>query len=329
MDDSQWWFLDLAIVIAVSGALAFALFVGVPGPARIVLALPLICFLPGYALVSVLYPDEPDDDYRAFDDGKTGLSNPLLFDRGLEPIERFVLSVVFSVAIVPAIALITTATPRGVTAEPVLSGLALVTVVLTVVAIGSRYRCPPARRFSLTGTTASPFFTRSGTAAFGGTDPRPFNVAIAIGFVVLLASAGFALANPPTPDGFTEFAVETEPVTGDVDTVYESSYTQGESTELPISITNREHDDRTYTTVALLERVSDDGGEVTVEEREELTRETVTVADGETEAQSLEITPTMRGDDLRLTVLLYEGEPSGSSDAENAYRAIHLPVEVS
>ena len=328
MDDPDWWFLDLAIVIALSGTLAFALFAGVTGPVRIVLALPLICFLPGYALVSVLYPGEPDDDYRPFDEGKTGLSNPLLFVRGLEPIERLVLSVTFSVALVPAITLITTVTPRGVTLEPVLSGIALLTVALAVAAIVSRYRCAPTRRYSPSLATVLPVFTRNRNTAFSGPNPRPFNVAIALCFVLLLASAGFALANPPEHDGFTEFSVETEPVSGDVETVYESTYTQGETTELPVSITNHEHEDRTYTTVVLLERVSDDDGDVTVEERDELTRDETSVEDGATGEQTLEITPTMQGDDLRLTVLLYEDEPSGTPDADDAYRSIHLPIEV-
>ncbi|MFP8953658.1 DUF1616 domain-containing protein [Natrialbaceae archaeon A-arb3/5] len=328
MSDTNWWFLDLAIVIAVTGAFAFGLFFGISGIGQILLALPLVLVLPGYALVAVLFPDEPGDDYKAFDEGKTGLRNPLLLTRGLEPIERFVLSVTFSVALVPAITLITTVTPRGVTAETVLFGVAVLTVVLALVAIASRYRCSPDRRYSPTLTNAVPSFTRVQPNTYTATNYRLYNVAIAIGFTLLLASAAFAFVNPAQHDGFTEFSVETENVTGDTETMYESTYAHGETADVTVSITNREHESQTYTTVALLERVSDEDGSPSVEERTELARESTTVDDGATGEQPLEITPSMQGDDLRLTLLLYEDEPSEEPTEDDAYRTIHLPIEV-
>jgi len=106
MSDNQLWYLDLAAVVAVTGALTFGILSGVSGTIRIVLSIPLILFLPGYALVSALFPDKPNDDYRSFDQEKTGLGNPLLVSGGLEAIERTILSVVFSVALVPAITLL-------------------------------------------------------------------------------------------------------------------------------------------------------------------------------------------------------------------------------
>lgn len=325
MSDNHWWFFDLAVVIAVTGALTFGVLSGIGGAVRIALTIPLICFLPGYALVSAMFPDEPDDNYQSFDEEKTGLGNPLLVTGGLETIERFVLSVVFSVALVPAIALLASATPRGLTLETVLPGVGLLTVVLAVIAIGSRYRCPADRRFAVSVSPESLLFTRDGSTAYERTSPRPYNVAIVIGLVLLVATGGYAVANPPQHDEFTEFAVETEDVTGETETMYESTYTAGESHELNATITNQEHEERSYTTVALLERVDGDGA---VTERTELDRKSATVADGEKHQQTLEITPSMQGDGLRLTLLLYEGEPPSDPTTENAYRSIHLPIEV-
>ncbi|WP_226481494.1 DUF1616 domain-containing protein [Natrinema amylolyticum] len=328
MSDTHWWFFDLAVVIAVTGALTFGIISGSSGSVRIVLTIPLVLFLPGYTLVSALFPDEPNDDYRTFDDEKTGLGSPLLVSGGLEAVERMVLSVVFSVAIVPAITLFATITPGGVTLEPVLSGLAVVTVVLALLAIGSRYRCPPDRRFTPSISSVSPFFTRVRPSPYERISYRPYNVAIGIGLLLLLASGGFALANPPQHDGFTELSIGSENVTGETETTYESTYTAGERQELQATITNREHEERTYTTVVLLQRVSDDGSNVTVRESTEVDRKTATVPDGGTHRQSLEITPTMRGDDLRLTLLLYEGEPPAEPTTDNAYRVARLPIEV-
>ncbi|PCR89637.1 DUF1616 domain-containing protein [Natrinema ejinorense] len=328
MSDTHWWFFDLAVVIAVTGALTFGIVSGIGGAVRIALTIPLVLFLPGYTLVSALFPDEPNDDYRTFDDEKSGLGSPLLVSGGLEPIERAVLSVVFSVAIVPAITLFAAVTPGGLTLEPVLSGLAVITVVLALFAIGSRYRCPPDRRFTPSISSVSPFFARDRPSPYERISYRPYNVAVGIGLLLLLASGGFALVNPPQHDGFTELSVESENVTGETGTMYESTYTAGERQELQATITNREHEQRTYTTVVLLQRVSDDGTNVTVGESAELDRKTATVSDGDTHRQTLEITPTMRGDDLRLLLLLYDDEPPAEPTTDNAYRVARLPIEV-
>ncbi|SEV99021.1 DUF1616 domain-containing protein [Natrinema salifodinae] len=331
MSDTNWWFVDQAAVIAVTGAIALGIISGLDGVARTVIAIPLVLFLPGYALVSALFPDGPNDEYQSFDEEKTGLGNPLLVTGGLEAIERAVLSIVFSAAIVPTITLIASVTPRGVTVEPVVLGLSIFTVALAIVAIVARYRCAPDRRF--TPSIPLPFFTRTQPTSFGQPNYRPYNVAIAIGLVLLIASAGFAVANPPQHDGFTEFSVATENVSGETDTMYETTYTAGEPHELETEITNQEHEERTYTSVALLQRVSAEGNEsddVTVQESNELGRQTTTVADGETRSQTLEITPSMQGsgEELRLTLLLYVGDAPSEPTGDDAYREIHLPVEV-
>ncbi|SDJ88347.1 DUF1616 domain-containing protein [Natronorubrum texcoconense] len=330
MSDNHWWFFDLAAVIAITGAVTFGIFSGVGGVVRTVLLVPLVCFLPGYALVSALFPDEPTDEYQPFDDEETALGNPLIVTGGLESVERVILSVVFSVATVPMVALLASATPRGLTLETVLPGIAVFTVVLSVLAIGSRYRCPADRRFAPSLSSALSFHTPARPNAYSRTNTRPYNVAIVVALVLLVASAGFAIANPPQGDGFTEFAVETETVSGDIDTMYQSTYTAGETDELAVSITNQEHEERDYTTVALLERVGDgdaNDSDATVTEAAELDRQSATVAHGDAHEQTLEITPSMQGDDLRLTLLLYDDEPPSEPTAENAYRAIHLPIE--
>ena len=331
MSDNHWWFFDLAVVIAITGAVTFGIFSGVDGVVRTVLLVPLVCFLPGYAFVSALFPDEPTDEYQPFDDEKTALGTPLVITGGLESVERTILSVVFSIATVPLIALLSSATPGGLTLETVLSGLAMFTVVLSVLAIGSRYRCPPDRRFAPSLSSVSLFHTPARPTAYSRTNTRPYNVAIVVALVLLVATAGFAIANPPQHDGFTEFAVETETVSGDIDTMYQSTYAAGETDELAVSITNQEHEERSYTTVVLLERVGDGDGndsDATVTEAAELDRESETVPYGDTHEQTLEITPSMQGEDLRLTLLLYEDEPPSEPTSENAYRAIHLPIEV-
>ncbi|WP_276257067.1 DUF1616 domain-containing protein [Halomontanus rarus] len=340
MSNSDWWYIDLAAVVAVTGLATFGLLVDLPGLLHLVVALPLVLFVPGYALVSVLFPDGVSDEQRSFDDAKTGLRNPVTDGRGIDSIERLVLSVVLSLALVPTVALVSSITPWGVTVQPILGGVGLVTITLALVGIVARARCSPDRRYVPSLPAGSLGFSARGRSAYDSTNAKVFNVALACSLLFLLASAGYAIANPPQGEGYTEFYVETENVTGETETMYESSYTSGETQDLTVFVDNREHQETTYTTVVQLQRVEYAGGDgagdgngtdsdaVTVLETDELTRASTTVADGERESQTLEFAPTMAGDDLRLVVLLYEGEPPSEPSADDAYRVIRLPVEV-
>ncbi|WP_254522941.1 DUF1616 domain-containing protein [Natrinema caseinilyticum] len=328
MSNDHWWFFDQAAIIAATGFVTFVLISDVSGVIRIAMAMPLLLFFPGYTLVSALFPDKPNDEYQSFDEEKTGLGNPLLVSGGLKPVERTVLSVVCSVLLVSVIALISALTPRGLSAETVLPGISVLIVVLALVAIVARYRCPLDQRFVPSISFFSPFFSRTRPDSFGQIDRRPYNIAIAVGLILLAASSGFAVANPPQQDGFTEFSVETENVTSEVVPLYKSTYVSGEQQELQVSITNQEHEERTYTTVVLLQQVSYGDDEVTVNQSIQLDRKTSTVADGATQQQALNVTPRMRGSNLRLVLLLYETEPPAQPSAENAYQVIRLPIEV-
>ncbi|MCC6010753.1 MAG: DUF1616 domain-containing protein, partial [Fervidicoccaceae archaeon] len=71
-----------------------------------------VLFLPGYALVEALYPDE----------------------RELAPLERLALSIGLSLAVVPLIGLLLNYTPWGIRLEPVMASLAVFTLIMLMVA---------------------------------------------------------------------------------------------------------------------------------------------------------------------------------------------------
>ncbi len=329
MSDTNWWFLDLALLVAATGAIALGLFSGISGAIRVLMAIPLVLLFPGYALVAALFPGNASEEQRSFDEEQTGFDKSVLLSGGIGPTERFILSVAFSVALVPGIALLTTVTPWGVTVEPVLFGVSVLTISLALVGILSRARLSPSDRFAPTRVIVPPFIREDQSTPYKRTNTRPYNIAIAFGLVLLVASAGFAVANPVQPDGFTEFSVETSELDGETETMYESTFSAGEPQDVPISITNQENSDRTYTAVALIQQVEyGEDDEVTVESAEELTNETVSVSDGETQDHALEITPTADGEQHRLVLLLYEGDPPSDPTADTAEEALHLPIEL-
>lgn len=323
MSESDWWYLDLSILVLYVGGVLFALVAGVPNPIRIAVAIPLLIFVPGYAALSMLYPDR-GGVYKPFDEAQTGLHNPIPPDQGLTPIERFSLSVVVSLIIVPLVALTSTVTPWGITHGTILVGLAAVTIGSTLIAIVTRWRCDPERRFDPTrvgGIFLPTNNNRRRSIAF-------FNIALLISFLLLGGSVGYALVERPQAEGFTEFYVETDEVTGDVDTPYEATFESGQTNELTVNIINQEGTDVEYTSVVILQQVTYHNESVEVHESDELTLDSLTVGDGEHDQQTLSFTPSMSGNDLRLVVLLYDESPPDDPSMENAYRDLSLPIVV-
>ncbi|NQE05604.1 hypothetical protein C5S32_07005 [ANME-1 cluster archaeon GoMg1] len=103
---------DLALVILV--VLLCTPFVLIPPlnetPVRILLGLPLVLFLPGYALIATLFPRKDD----------------------LDAIERIALSFGLSIAITPLLGLALNYTPFGIRLLPVLIVLSVFTISLAL-----------------------------------------------------------------------------------------------------------------------------------------------------------------------------------------------------
>jgi len=96
-------------------------------PIRILLGLPIILFLPGYSLISALFPKKDD----------------------LDPIERIALSFGLSIAIVPLIGLILNYTPFGIRLLPTLISVSIVIMSLTLLAYIRRTNVDEDKRFSI------------------------------------------------------------------------------------------------------------------------------------------------------------------------------------
>ena len=325
MTDTDWWYLDLAIVIAYAGAVTVALLSGLDGIARLVITIPLVLFVPGYAVVSVWYPDIAEPAVP-FDGTKTGLTNPVPGHRGLTPVERLCGAVVCSLLIIPPVTLAATVSPWGIAPTPIALGLTGVTIVGAVLAIVTRWRTTPERRFDLA-KIASPMIPPS-----AGTRTQPvtaFNVALVLSLVLLGGTIGYAIANPPAGDGYTEFYLDTEPITGETETMYEDTLAEGATTDFTVHIVNAEQRNVEYTVVSLMQTVEHTNESTDVRETDELDRTSVQVASGEHHEETIEITPTMVGEDVQVVFLLYIGDAPDDPTEERAAQALRLPVIVS
>ena len=312
---------DLAVVVVLT--LLTVVVTTVPvvreTPLRILFGLPFLLFLPGYAFVSALFPEagSPPSDGED-EDG----------DRGIDGIERVALSFGMSIALVPLLGLALNFTPWGITFGPILLSVSGLTVLCVAVAAKRRRALPPEERF----TVPWRGWIAAGRAELFEPADRvdaALNVAVVLAVVLALASVGFAVAFPQSGERFTEFYLLTEEDDGDlVAADYPEEFVQGETQSLVVGIENSEHESVEYTVVIQLERVDGEGNESEVVEREELDRFEESLAHNQSVHRTQEVTPTMTGEELRLTFLLYDGEVPEEPTRENAYRDLHLWIDV-
>ncbi|QFU84938.1 DUF1616 domain-containing protein [Natronorubrum aibiense] len=296
---------DLAAV-SIGAAVAYAIVTSFQEGSglRLLVTFPLALFLPGYALVSVLFPATARNVQDAT---STSVDTR---PRGIDVVERLGLSVALSLTIVPIVALVLPVTQLGFTTVSTAATLALVTIVLAQMGVVRRLRTPETERFTVSPVAS---LTRLRGDETGITLSSAVLV-LAVGLAVGALLVGFLA--PVSTGGFTELALygeneDGELVAGEVDSAIEP----GESVPMTVSVDNQEGEETEYTVVVQQQRIED--GEIV--ERTQLEEFGTTLADNTTETSDVNVTPTLEdGESVRISVLLYQGDPPAEPTNENA-----------
>ncbi len=187
--------LDLIIVIILSLVSAISIIL-LPGGnlIRIIFALPIVIFFPGYAFVSFLWP-ENHTVYEA-ENSKGNETNT----RGIKVIERIVLSFGLSIVILAFIGIILNFISE-ISLKPILAFLIIFIVFVCGMGWYRRSLIPEADRFTMPVEKINIFQNAE----------EPEDKFIAIVLVISLIISGFTLAyvltNPLEGENFTEFYV--------------------------------------------------------------------------------------------------------------------------
>lgn len=274
----------------------------------------LALFLPGYALFSALFPDH----------GRRGADG----DPSLLYVERVLFSVGASVVTTVVVAAAFNFTPYGIEVRPILASLSGIVLLASAVGAFRRRGESPNRRPSGLSAVASDRFAR-----FTGGDGRlgtAANAVLLASLLLAVGSAAYAVTGPNQGTSHTEFYLLTENESGElVAGDYPEQFVRGQNRSLYLGIDNQERRELDYTVVVQMQRVRTQNGSTVVVERKQLRRMHVQVGPNETKTVRHRVGPTMVGDQLRLTYLLYrDGAPSNPT-VENAYREVHLLVDVS
>jgi len=316
--------------------LGVALFAGVPvlllgdanalGQIQVPLGFILVFFLPGYAFVAAFYPTSP---FKAETDGTAQEGRRTIPPSGPTALERLVIAIGLSIVVVPLVGLIWNFTPWGIAAPQVLGSLIAVVLVGCVVAVYRRITVSVTGRFRLPLAQLSTY-----RSALTGNATREITISVALALLVVVsvAAVGAAITAPQNGESYTELYLLSEDPESETFGAgnYPDTLDPGEPREMFVGIGNHESRSVSYTVVVELQRLESLDEKRAVVETTELNRFSTIVEPGEQTRISQKITTgsELNGQDLRLTFLLYKGEPPDDPSVANAYREVHIWVSI-
>ncbi|WP_137291570.1 DUF1616 domain-containing protein [Natronorubrum halophilum] len=308
--------VDLAIV-SIGAILAYVIATSFQEGSvlRLFVTFPLALFLPGYALIAVLFPATKRN---AEGTASTGIETR---SRGIGIVERLGLSLALSLAVVPMVAIALPFTPWGFNAISTAAALGVITVVLAQLGVVRRLRTPKAERFSVSPFASLSRLRRDESAVATASS---IVLVLAVGLAVGALLLGFLV--PMSTGGFSELALYSEDADGDlVAGEIDDEIAPGESISATVSIENQEGEETDYTVVVQEQRIED--GEVV--ERNQLDELETTLSDGTTGTGELSIAPTAGdGESVRISVLLFQGEPPEEPTNDNAEEDTYFWVTI-
>lgn len=313
---------DLAGVVGLTSVVVAAIVVPVVNQTlfRTLVAIPFALFVPGWALVAVLFPHGHHETGES--DGDRTVSD------GLTLYERAALSFGTSIAVIPVVGLVLDLSPVGLAPDAVVASLAGLVLVLVAAALRRRQALPSGVRYSVPYrrwlSAARSNLFRTDTAW----DTALTAVAV-LSLLLAVGSVGFVALDPKQGAPFSEFYVLTADDSGDLTAEnYPQNFTLGESRPLVVGIQNNERTTTSYTVVVRLDRVELRNNSTSVVDSEPLSQFEPRLATNETWHHRHAVRPSMVGDRLRLTYLLYRGDPPDDPTVNNAYRDARLWIGV-
>lgn len=269
----------------------------------IVVGLPVILLIPGYALVSAVFP-------------RAGELAP---GSGTETswLARLGASVAGSGIAITVVGWLLDFTIWGFDRAAILVGLSLLTVVATAVAWYRRRQLPTADQAGTDfDTVRSHVYTAAGNQS-------AVSVILTITVVIAAAGAVGVVADESTSNGsVVELYVLGQNESGELAAgSYPSNVTVGEPITTGVGVGTSESAFDGYV-ITRLERVTVEGDTVTVEESRRLDRIDFEVPAGERIVNRHTVEPSMAGERLRMTYRLYR------NGSDSALRQVHVWIRV-
>ncbi|NMB79772.1 MAG: DUF1616 domain-containing protein [Methanomicrobiales archaeon] len=277
---------------------------------RVIFGIPLVLFIPGYALIAALFPAAKD----------------------LDGIERVALSFGLSIAVVPLTGLALNYSPWGIRLDPIIICLSILTIGLCLVAQYRRAALVPEDRFEvpfaeMKQAVRDEFFPREETSRID----RILSLLLLVAIIAAVLTTVYVIVVPKEGEKFTEFFILGEKQKA---ADYPDRLIIGKNSSLFIGIGNHEYRPISYTVETYLMNMTFDEATntSTVTAMKRLDRFTVPVAHNQTVIQPYTFVPDSTNYN-RLEFLLFnetvlDDQVQGMDRINQSYRDLHLWVSV-
>ncbi|MFA4876182.1 MAG: DUF1616 domain-containing protein [Methanoregula sp.] len=279
---------------------------------RILFGIPLVLFIPGYALIAALFPAARD----------------------IDGIERIALSFGLSIALVPLTGLILNYTPFGIRLDPIVVSLSLLTIGLCLLAVYRRARLPPEERFvvpfrKLQQGIRDEFFLKEEKSS--RTD-RILSIILLIAIIAAVTTTVYVIVVPKEGEKFTEFFILGE---NQKAADYPTSLLVSTNSSLFIGIGNHEYRTVNYIVEPYLLKMTfnEKTNTTTLNSMTPLETFAISVPHNQTVIRPYAFSPATTGPN-RLELLLFKDtvpnpQVTGMERINASYRDLHLWVTVS
>jgi uncharacterized membrane protein len=278
-------------------------------PLRVVFALPVVLFIPGYALIAALFPGNKD----------------------IDGIERTALSFGLSIAVVPLIGLGLNYTPWGIRLDPIVTSLVIFTTAMLLIAQYRRSIIPNEEQFHV---PLKPMIEEAKGELFPEESTkldRILSIVLIISIIAAIGTTIFVIVVPKEGEKFTEFYIlGEEGMAADYPTKFYANTDQN----ITIGVGNHEYRDINYFVelFAVNQTFNEKTNTSKINTMELLGRKEMTVADNTTE--EFDYTFKVKDPDVnKIQFLLFADSYPNSSVTKferinGSYRDLHLWVDV-
>ena len=277
---------------------------------RVLFGVPLVLFIPGYALIAALFPSAND----------------------IDGIERVALSFGLSIAVVPLTGLALNYTPWGIRLDPIVICLSILTLVLCLVAQFRRAALPSEERFvvpfsEMKQAVSDEFFPPGESSR---TD-RILSIILLIAIIAAVLTTVYVIVVPKEGEKFTEFFILGEKQKA---ADYPDRLMTGSASSLYIGIGNHEYRPINYTVETYFMNMSFDEttNSTSLDSMKRIDRFMVPVPYNETVIQPYSFTPDTTAYNRIEFLLFNETVPSeavqGMDRINQSYRDLHLWISI-
>jgi uncharacterized membrane protein len=257
---------------------------------RFALGIIFVLFVPGYVFIATIYPGKDD----------------------LGDLERFLLSAIFSIVLVPLLGYLFNYSIWGIRLDTMVFTTTLIIAVGSLAALVRRHRLPAAKRFTVDIQGPVRDISQFLLPDSKNRADRLVSIGLACAILLSILATAYAVTAPRSDEKYTEFYLCGP--TGNMSN-YPMFFYLGDTKPMSAVISNHEGTDKTYNLIVTMDGLGN--------ERRQVYSDSFSLADNQTVAKVINLRPDQANTHMNVEFLLYM-----DNSTAQPYRTCNMWVNV-